>query len=208
MTPPPALWLVRADTPVAPTTLDAGERRRARAFAQDAVRDRYVAGHAALRRLLAARLGVPPRQVALTREPCPVCGGPHGRPTVAGGTPPYFSLAYSGGLCLIALADTPVGVDMERIPPSDVVSGLAADLHPVERAELAGLPEDERPRAFARAWVRKEAYLKGLGTGLALGLSAAYVGTGMAPAECLEGWAIADVAVDSGRVAAIAARHW
>ncbi|MFJ2629538.1 4'-phosphopantetheinyl transferase family protein [Streptomyces sp. NPDC087532] len=206
MTPPPALWLVRADMPVAPTTLDAGERRRARAFAQGAVRDRYVAGHAALRRLLAARLGVPPRQVALTREPCPVCGGPHGRPTVVGGTP-YFSVAYSGGLCLIALADTPVGVDMERIPLSDVVSGLAADLHPVERAELAALPDDERPLAFARAWVRKEAYLKGLGTGLARGLSFDYVGTGIAPAECLEGWTIADVAVDSGRVAAIAARR-
>lgn len=206
MTPPPALWLVRADAPVAPTTLDAGERRRARAFAQDAVRDRYVAGHAALRRLLAARLGVPPRQVALTREACPVCGGPHGRPTVVGGTP-YFSLTYSGGLCLIALADTPVGVDMERIPPSDVVSGLAADLHPVERAEVAALPEDERPLAFTRAWVRKEAYLKGLGTGLARGLSIDYVGTGMAPAECLEDWTIADIAVDSVRVAAIAVRR-
>ncbi|MEW2488372.1 4'-phosphopantetheinyl transferase superfamily protein [Streptomyces sp. NPDC048411] len=205
MTSPPALWLVRADPRIAPTSLHAEERRRALGFAQAMIRDRYVAAHTVLRLLLAARLGVAPRQVALTQEPCPVCGAPHGRPVVVGGTP-HFSLAYSGDRCLLALADTAVGVDMERIPAPGVVTGLVPDLHPREQAELAALPEDERPLAFARTWVREEAYLKGLGTGLTRGLSTDYVGTGAAPAEGLPGWTIADVTMDESRTAAIAIR--
>jgi 4'-phosphopantetheinyl transferase len=190
--------------------LDARERRRARAFARTADRARYVTAHTELRRLLAVRLGIAPRQVTLALEPCPVCGARHGRPAVAAGTP-HFSLAYSGDLCLIALADIPVGVDMERVPPPDAAAGLARDLHPWERAELAALPEEERPLAFTRAWVRKEAYLKGLGTGLARGLSTDYLGTGAAPPEGPSGWTITDIAMDiamdSGLSAAIALRH-
>ncbi|GGJ63601.1 4'-phosphopantetheinyl transferase family protein [Streptomyces brasiliensis] len=145
MSTSPALWLIHADPSVAPSSLDAAELHRAHTLAgtgRTEIHDRYVAAHTGLRRLLAARLGVPPRQVALTREPCPVCGGPHGRPAVAGGTP-HFSLAYSGSLCLVALADTPVGVDMERIPPSELVN-----LHPREQDELMAMPEDKRPLAF------------------------------------------------------------
>ncbi|MFF2327299.1 MULTISPECIES: 4'-phosphopantetheinyl transferase family protein [unclassified Streptomyces] len=203
MTAQAVLWLVRADPPVPPTSLNAGERRRARTLAGVTERDRYVAAHTALRRHLAARLGVPPPQVALTRERCPVCGAPHGRPAVVGGSP-HFSLAYSDDLALVAVADTPVGVDMERIPPPDVVDGLIPHLHPRERDELVALPEGERPLAFARTWVRKEAYLKGLGTGLSRGLATDYVGTGAAPAEDPPGWMIARVTVGGRRTAAIA----
>ncbi|MFB7501139.1 4'-phosphopantetheinyl transferase family protein [Streptomyces sp. NPDC056161] len=206
MSPPPVLWLVHADPRAAPTSLDAGERRRALSFTRPEIRSRYVSAHTALRRLLAERLGVAPGQVAFTREPCPVCGAPHGRPAVAGGTA-HFSLAYSGGLCLIALADTPVGVDMECIPSPRVVAGLVPELHPSERAELAALPEDERALAFARTWVRKEAYLKGLGTGLARGLTLDYVGTGPTPTAGLPGWTVEDVTVDVSRAAAVALRQ-
>ncbi|WP_086729386.1 4'-phosphopantetheinyl transferase family protein [Streptomyces carpinensis] len=206
MTPPPVLRLVRTETQADPSTLDARERRRAFAFARAAYRDRYVTAHTELRRLLAVRLGIAPRQVTLAREPCPVCGAPHGRPAVAAGAP-HFSLAYSADLCLIALAATPVGVDMEAVPPPDVAAQLACGLHPRERTELAALPEEERPLAFTRIWVRKEAYLKGLGTGLAKGLSTDYLGAGAAAAEGPPGWTIADIAMDSSLSAAIALRH-
>ncbi|MFF4763634.1 4'-phosphopantetheinyl transferase family protein [Streptomyces sp. NPDC001292] len=206
MTPPPVLRLVVADPQADPASLDARERRRALAFARAADRDRYVTAHPEPRRIPAARLGIAPRQVTLTREPCPVCGAPHGRPAVAAGTP-HFSLAHSGDLCLIALAATPVGVDMERVPPRDVATGLASCFHPRERAELTALPEDGQPLAVTRTWVRKEAYLKGLGTGLARELSTDHLGTGVTPAEGPPGWTIADIAMDSSRGAAIAFRQ-
>ncbi|MER6526877.1 hypothetical protein [Streptomyces sp. NPDC001508] len=114
-----------------------------------------------LRHLVADRLGVAPRQVTYSREPCPVCGAPHGRPAVAGGRA-HFSLAHSGGLCLIALADTPVGVDMERVPSPSAATGPAPEPHPQERAEPTAPPERDgrRPspgpgcarRRTSRAW--------------------------------------------------------
>ncbi|GGJ63604.1 hypothetical protein [Streptomyces brasiliensis] len=54
--------------------------------------------------------------------------------------------------------------------------------------------------------IRKEACLKGLGTGLAHGLSADYLGTGPDPAGALPGWTVADVPVGALRTAAIAVR--
>jgi 4'-phosphopantetheinyl transferase len=204
--PAPALWLVRADPRAVPSSLDAGERRRARAFTRPEIRSRYISAHTALRRLLADRLGIAPGEVVFTRESCPVCGAPHGRPAVAGAAA-HFSLAYSGGLSLIALADTPVGVDMECVPSPRAVTGIVPELHPREQAELAVLPEDERALAFALTWVRKEAYLKGLGAGLARGLGLDYVGSGAAPGGVVPGWTIEDVTVDVSRAAAVAVRR-
>ncbi|MFE2499208.1 4'-phosphopantetheinyl transferase family protein [Streptomyces scopuliridis] len=162
---------------LAPGVLDAGERQRAAAFHRSADRRCYVAAHVSLRLLLGAYLGQDPAAVRLVREPCPSCGGPHGRP-VAEGREVRFSLSHSGDLALIALADTPVGADVERIPALDMVTETASALHPAEVAEPAALPEADRPGGFARVWVRKEACLKGLGTGLARDLSLDYVGTG------------------------------
>ncbi|MCX5339007.1 4'-phosphopantetheinyl transferase family protein [Streptomyces atratus] len=204
------LWLVPAggrDTPQeAPSVLDADERRRALAFHRACDRSRYIGAHTLLRRILGAHLGVAPREVLLTRERCPMCGGPHGRPAVANGAV-HFSLAYSGELCLVAVASTPVGVDMERIPSPEQATRLGSALHPREASELLALPAQNRPLAFARAWVRKEAYLKGLGTGLTRGLSVDDVGTGPVPAQCSPDWLIADVALGRSRVAAIAIRR-
>ncbi|MEU7407793.1 4'-phosphopantetheinyl transferase superfamily protein [Streptomyces sp. NPDC042638] len=201
------LWLVHTAPGTwqpDPMLLDAAERRRARAFDRPQDRLRYVAARTALRLLLCAGTGVAPRHVALIRQPCPVCGGPHGRPGLVDGPPP-FSLAYSQDLCLIALARTPVGVDLERVPPPEAVASLTT-LHPREQSELDRLPGHERALAFTRAWVRKEAWLKGIGTGLTRGLSTDYVGTGAGTAAQPAGWTITDVTVDPTRAAAIAVR--
>ncbi|WP_206323300.1 4'-phosphopantetheinyl transferase superfamily protein [Streptomyces sp. HNM0574] len=183
-------------------SLSAGERERAAAFRREADRDRYLVAHTALRGELAARLGGSPRAVPLTRAPCPGCGGPHGRPSVAGDLL-HFSLSHAGDLVLLAFADAPVGADVEALPAPGVVADVGASLHPRERAELAALPERERPAAFTRCWTRKEAFLKGLGTGLATDPAADYVSTLERPAP-LPGWHLADVPVPPGYAAATA----
>jgi hypothetical protein len=65
--------------------LDEDERARGRGFVRERDRARYNGAHIALRRLLGAYLAVAPHEVALTREACVTCGGPHGRPRVAPG---------------------------------------------------------------------------------------------------------------------------
>ncbi|MCZ4121817.1 4'-phosphopantetheinyl transferase family protein [Streptomyces sp. H39-S7] len=206
---PPRLWLVDAArhaafaARLASGVLDPRELRRAAAFRADADRDCYRAAHVGLRLLLGAHLGTAPGGITLVQEDCPSCGGPHGRPAVEGGGV-HFSLSHSGSFALLAFAATPVGVDVETVPSPDAVADVAAVMHPVEIAELGALEPPDRPAAFARAWVRKEAYLKGLGIGLGREPSLDYVGTGVAPAAGPAGWSLADVAVGENRAAAVA----
>jgi 4'-phosphopantetheinyl transferase len=203
----PLLWVVRApaaDAPLDISLLDDGEQRRAAALRRPAERALYVAAHSALRRVLSAYTGVPAASVRLTRLPCPGCGGPHGRPAVAGpaGTGVHFSLSHSGGLALLGLASRPVGVDVERVPEPRLAEEASRGLHPSERQQLTVLPPAVRAGAFARCWTRKEAYLKATGEGLSLGaLGDVYVGAGFAPAQ-LPGWTVADVDVPVGWAAA------
>jgi len=142
--------------------------------------------------------------LALTREPCPLCGGAHGRPALSGG--PHFSLTHAGDLVLLAFAAQPVGVDAEVVPEPADATELAGVLHPRERAELSALPEQDRAAAFARCWTRKEAYLKGTGTGLGEDPSVSYVGTAENGPASPPGWRLADVDVPAGYAAATAVR--
>jgi 4'-phosphopantetheinyl transferase len=188
---------------LAPGVLDETERGRAAGFLRSTDRRCYVAAHVALRVLLGAQLGTAAGAVRLLREPCPSCGGPHGRPAVEGGGA-YFSLSHSGESALIAIAAVPVGIDVERIPGPGVVAEVSTALHPLEQAELAALPEQARPLAFARAWSRKEAYLKGIGTGLGRDPALDYVGTGLSPAPGPGDWVLTDVVAPPGYAAAVA----
>ncbi|PJE93917.1 4-phosphopantetheinyl transferase [Streptomyces carminius] len=178
------------------------ERARAAAFLREADRDRYRVAHTALRHELAAHLGTAPADVPFVREPCPLCARPHGRPAVPG-NPVHFSLSHAGDVVLLAFDDAPVGADVEKHPSARAVAETAGALHPRERAEIGALPAAGRPAAFARCWTRKEAYLKGTGTGLGEAPDVTYVGTLAVPAE-VPGWSLADVPVPEGYAAAVA----
>ncbi|MEU6171448.1 4'-phosphopantetheinyl transferase superfamily protein [Streptantibioticus parmotrematis] len=204
----PHVWALRVSSyadalPNSLVLLDAAERERHKAFVRAADRASYAAAHVALRRLLGAYADADPAALEFTRETCPVCAGAHGRPALAGGAGPHFSLSHSADMVLIAVAGTPVGADVERIPEGRFVDDVARSLHPRERDELAALPAQERRAAFARCWTRKEAYLKGTGEGLAGDPARDYVGSGDAPAT-LPGWSLADWTVDEGYAAAVA----
>ncbi|MEV3993025.1 4'-phosphopantetheinyl transferase superfamily protein [Streptomyces sp. NPDC049837] len=203
------LWLAEVETlagwaqRLAPRVLDAGELPRAGSRGRAAGRRGRLVAHVALRVLLGERLGLAPEAVRLGRAACPCCGAPHGRPVVEGGGA-HFSLSYSGSLVLLGLGPAPLGVDVERVPSPGLVEDTTPALHPAERAELAALDEESRPAAFARAWARKEAYLKGIGTGLGRSAARDYVGTRPTPAPGPDGWTIRDVAAPAGFAAAVA----
>lgn len=204
----PRLWLARVGS-FQPdvSVLDAGERERAQAFRREQDRSLYVLAHVALRQLLGAHLDVDPAEVRLARADCPGCGGPHGRPILDPGRHPpglHFSLSHSAGTALLAIADRPVGVDIEELPSAELVTEVAAGLHPRECTELAALPLADRPSAFARCWTRKEAVLKGTGEGLGGGAASLLVGTGEHPYP-VPSWDFADVPAPVGFAAAVAA---
>ncbi|MGW7402388.1 4'-phosphopantetheinyl transferase family protein [Streptomyces sp. NPDC054833] len=215
-----ALWTVRLESvPVArpERVLDRGELARAAAFGDGPGRHRYVASHIALRTVLGGSLGMEPGAVRLTRETCglPHCARPHGRPVLSGASPPVqFSLSRSGDLAVVALAAVPVGVDVESRAfrhPDSPLDGMIRRLHPAERAALARLPPAQREEGFLSCWVRKEAYLKGTGTGLpgglarhCVGLAAELAPDGRGPAPTPRGWTFLDLDLPPGHRAALA----
>jgi 4'-phosphopantetheinyl transferase len=189
--------------------LDGEEQRRAAAFAQPRHRVRYVAAHLGLRSVLGGYLGLPAAEVALTREPCPLCRAPHGRPAVAARPPLHFSMSHAGDIVVYAVARDPVGVDVELRASNDPAA-IGRYLHPAERAAVDRLTTAQHAEALLGCWVRKEAYLKGIGTGLAIELDAVHVGlpAHLSPpggqAALPPGWALADLDIEGAHAAAIA----
>ncbi|WP_455402977.1 4'-phosphopantetheinyl transferase family protein [Streptomyces bambusae] len=186
----PDAWLDRS-------VLDEGERRRMAALTHDGDRVLYGFAHVALRVVLAALTGAAPGALRFARAPCPCCREPHGRPVLPS-APLEFSLSHSRDLVLIGVAPVPIGVDAEPVPDPEAAAQLAHLLHPSESAEVEAAAPEDRPAAFARLWARKEAYLKGLGTGLRRGLAVDDVRAG------LPGWQLTDVPLGTGYAAAVA----
>lgn len=92
-----------------------------------------------------------------------------GKPALRDGNGLEFNLSHSRNLALVAVAERPVGIDVEAIRPGRDVERLAERfLDAAAAAEVREAAGDERERAFYRAWTRHEARLKCLGTGLGL----------------------------------------
>lgn len=78
-----------------------------------------------------------------------------------------FNISSSGSLVVVSVAShNDVGIDVECIDDRFQTIDIA-DLYfcPEELSYLYGQPEKLRCREFYRIWVRKEAYLKAMGTG-------------------------------------------
>ena len=65
------------------------------------------------------------------------------------------------------MADTPVGVDVERLREMPGAAGLVERYFSApERRQFAELPAEVRAMGFFRGWTCKEAVLKGIGCGV------------------------------------------
>ena len=162
-----ALWWCALDLDAATMRELAGwlspdERMRAQRFATGTLADRYIAGRAALRWLLGARLGIDANEV-------PIARGARGRPQLAGAFID-FNLSHTRNVALVGItdaADLRVGVDIEHEARSLDHIGLARKfLTPREQASLARLGEGAHRRAFLLHWTAKEAMSKATGDAL------------------------------------------
>lgn len=144
--------------------LSPDERARAKRFRLDADRARFVAARGMLRTLLGDALGVVPAAV-------PLAYGPHGKPYLES-TPLHFSLAHSAGRIVVAMGTRfPLGIDVEKIRRDIDHNRLARRFFSEREArELSTLSPGERLHAFFSVWVRKEAFVKAVGRGIAFGL--------------------------------------
>ncbi len=173
---PPAdvhVWRLDLDRPSAEQenltrVLSPDERERAARYRFEIDQRRFATGRGALRSLLSRYLNAAPAELHFEVNQA----GKPSLPPQADGRCLHFNLSNSHGLALLAFTwDRRVGVDVEFLGRSADFEQISARFFsPGERDALLRLPADQRRAAFFAAWTRKEAYLKALGTGIALGL--------------------------------------
>lgn len=171
--PEPATQLWWWTIPDAPDPADLDlltprERQRLGKYSAPRLATQFATSRAAVRRILAARLGMPPESVLIGQAPCPDCAGRHGPPNILRPrTPLHISVSHTRGVgCLGVSTGDGVGVDVEFLRPVDpTVPGTA--FSPAELAYVNALaPGIDRQTGVQKCWTRKEALLKAVGVGI------------------------------------------
>jgi 4'-phosphopantetheinyl transferase len=204
------VWLVNAGAKDIPqdglaTSLSEDEKERAARFKFAKDRRLYVAGHAALRSLLADYLRVAADTIHFV-------SGPHGKPAIASplaGGGLEFNLSHSHEVALVAVArQRAVGVDVEFVKREFSFDDLARRFFTTkEVAALFELPQPLQCEAFFKCWTSKEAFLKAKGTGLSGKLDE--VGITLAADQqvrinaSVPGWSLTELALCVGYQAAL-----
>jgi 4'-phosphopantetheinyl transferase len=149
--------------------LSADERERANRFVFERDRRRFVVARSELRRLLGARMEMPPEDIEFLY-------GRYGKPEL----PPGFSqddlrfnTSHSDGVAIYAFTGgRRIGIDIEAIRPMQDADEVAARcFSPHEIEAYRRLDSRDRLSGFFNCWTRKEAFVKALGDGLGYPLS-------------------------------------
>ena len=89
----------------------------------------------------------------------------HGKPYFKELPQFHFNISHSADLCLIAVSDSPVGIDTEK--PRQINLNIAKRFC---KEEFDYISERDSENRFFEIWTKKEAYLKYKGLGLSGGL--------------------------------------
>lgn len=149
--------------------LSRDEEARAARFAFERDRRRFILSHGLLRVILARYVDREARQIEFAT-------GAHGKPALTGrscaGQDIQFSLSHSGEYAVMAVAaGLAVGVDVEvHRPDVDALKLAQRFFSSEESGQITQAQQDAQLALFYRYWTAKEAYLKGRGVGLSLGL--------------------------------------
>lgn len=149
--------------------LSRDERNRLARFAFERDRHRFALSHGLLRVILARYVDIEAGRIEFAT-------GTHGKPAVSGPSGATgaieFSLSHSGAYALVAVTTgRAIGVDVEvRRPDAEVLKLAQRFFVPGESQMIASIQGEAQQRLFYRFWTAKEAYLKGRGVGLSLGL--------------------------------------
>lgn len=192
--------------------LSEDEMRRGNRLLDHGKRERFLAGRGLLREVLSEVTGEEPGVIRIAQENS-------GKPFLADHQHPEkvcFNTSHSGSLLLVGItAGCELGVDLEQVRDDLEFAPMARRYFSLrEQEELFSLPPAEQLPAFYRCWTRKEAYLKGTGSGftqpsdcfdisLLPGQAPALLGHRMDTAE-IGRWTLQDLPVPQGYCAAVA----
>ncbi|MDR3635522.1 MAG: 4'-phosphopantetheinyl transferase superfamily protein [Isosphaeraceae bacterium] len=145
--------------------LSADEQARAARFLALIHRTRFQVARGTLRAILGRYLGREPGRIEFAY-------GEHGKPFLPG-IDLRFNMAHSKDVALLGVSDgRELGIDIEAVRPLEDAERIVARFFSArEQADFFRVIPAERQEAFFRGWVRKEAYIKAIGMGLALPLA-------------------------------------
>jgi len=145
------------------SSLSEEELRRGDRLIDRVKAQRFLVGRGVLRQALAGVIGVEPGEIRFGV-------GEFGKLQLSdqpAGEPVSFNVSHAGSYLLLAIGHgAEVGVDLEEIRQDlDFAPMARRYFSRREQEDLFTLLPEERLAAFYRCWTRKEAYLKGTGTG-------------------------------------------
>jgi 4'-phosphopantetheinyl transferase len=145
--------------------LDTFEQAYAKSLKNELQQKRYIEVHGRLRQLLSGILNQAPEKLLIEKTA-------FGKPYLAEHPEQVFNLSHSANDYMIGIGlNCQIGVDIEHCKARADFSGLAKKCFAEEEIQYwNGLPEDQKATVFYRLWTRKEAFVKAVGRGLALGL--------------------------------------
>ena len=124
---------------------------------------RSLLGEMLARYLLAGKLKISCREIIFSI-------GANGKPAIPESCNLHFNISHSGQWAVCAIAEVPVGIDVER--HRKVNPGLAERFFsPDEVAMLKALPPEMQAEKFIGLWTLKESFLKAIGRGLTRNLN-------------------------------------
>ncbi len=195
--------------------LTPSEISRANRFLDLQQKQRFIVARTTLRKILSYYFG---NDVALLD----LHYGPAGKPYLNHKSGLNFNLSYSQNMAMIALSThREVGIDIEAIElvnNPDSIAELVCS--PSEIAHLTSSTISEKQMIFTKVWVRKEAYIKALGTGFSRSTQTFSVSSAPETLDALcedqnnplaaEQWRVMDIRAPDGYCAALAAqgRDW
>lgn len=135
--------------------LTPAETERIHRYRIPADREMRITARAAVKMLIAKYAGIAPEQVIIEQTPT-------NKPRLVGLENIDFNLSHSRKQILIAISNSPVGVDVERMRPGLASSGLI-----FSEAEARWVAQSaDKTAAFFTLWTRKEALVKASGQGI------------------------------------------
>ncbi|RMH66216.1 MAG: 4'-phosphopantetheinyl transferase superfamily protein [Calditrichaeota bacterium] len=164
------LWLIHLDAVKDLSgyraALNSEEKERAGRFYFEKDRRAYIITRGFIKARLSAMIDKPADRITFGYTE-------KGKPYLPGHTV-FFNVSHSGGLALAGMTTlAPLGVDVERFRPDMAGEKIAQRFFSQrEVAAFNKLLPIEKTTGFFNAWTRKEAFIKAVGLGLSMPLSA------------------------------------
>ncbi|KAF3982046.1 MAG: 4'-phosphopantetheinyl transferase superfamily protein [Methylococcales symbiont of Hymedesmia sp. n. MRB-2018] len=146
--------------------LNTQEREKADTFTQQLLQKKFIKTRARLKRILAVYLQIDPQTLVLEHTE-------YGKPYIKQDCDIYFNLSHKENKFVIAVSNIDeLGIDIELCKDRKNMSGIVKKcFSEIESNFWSSLAVGQQTYMFYWFWVRKEAFVKAVGRGIALGLN-------------------------------------